>query len=127
MRDNPIPSLRNDRHGIYKWQNAHRTVPPSHRRAASFSGVHPKREDSMTRDLDPSLQHLHEVGGFRRQFVRNQAVERGEEVPRMLRSFVDFLFLYGHFVSLQAYGKCEVSESGLLIEKWSFWFFVTGR
>lgn len=84
-------------HGIYKWQNAHRTVPPSHRRAASFSGVHPKREDSMTRDLDPSLQHLHEVGGFRRQFVRNQAVERGEEVPRMLRSFVDFLFLYGHF------------------------------
>jgi hypothetical protein len=53
----------------------------------------------MTRSLDPSLQHLRELGGFRRQFVQKRAEARGEEVPRMLRSFVDFLFLYGHFVS----------------------------
>jgi proton-coupled amino acid transporter len=56
----------------------------------------------MTRSLDPSLQHLRQLGGFRRQFVQKRAQARGEEVPRMLRSFVDFLFLYGHFVSRTA-------------------------
>ncbi len=74
-------------------------MPPSHRRALSFSAVPvPKREDSMTRSLDPSLAHLRELGGFRRAFVQHRAEERGEDGPRMLRSFVDFLFLYGHFV-----------------------------
>lgn len=83
-------------HGIYKWQQA-QSQAPTRRRSLSFSGV--QRENSLALGLDPSLQHIHEPGGFRRQFVINRAVERGEEEPRVLRSFIDFLYLYGHFVS----------------------------
>lgn len=83
------------RHGIYKWQQA-QSHAPTKRRSLSFSGV--QRESSLAIGLDPSLQHIHEPGGFRRQFVINRAVERGEEEPRVLRSFIDFLYLYGHFV-----------------------------
>jgi proton-coupled amino acid transporter len=36
---------------------------------------------------------------MRRHYVIRRAVARGEEQPVVLRSFVDFLFLYGHFVS----------------------------
>jgi proton-coupled amino acid transporter len=34
---------------------------------------------------------------MRRHYVIHKAVERGDEHPVVLRSFVDFLFLYGHF------------------------------
>lgn len=86
------------RHGIYKYQQTHGGIP-SNRRSLSLSAV--QRDSSLKRDLDPSLQRLHEPGGMRRHYVIHRAVERGEDQPVVLRSFVDFLFLYGHFVSCQ--------------------------
>ncbi|KAJ9105499.1 hypothetical protein QFC21_001870 [Naganishia friedmannii] len=76
-------------HGIYKYQQTSLRAA----RRASFSAPPVRRNTS----LDPSLAHIHEPGGFRRQFVINSARERGEQAPRMLKSFVDFLYLYGHF------------------------------
>ncbi|KAJ9120617.1 hypothetical protein QFC22_002546 [Naganishia vaughanmartiniae] len=76
-------------HGIYKYQQSSLRAA----RRASFSAPPVRRNAS----LDPSLAHIHEPGGFRRQFVINSARERGEQAPRVLKSFVDFLYLYGHF------------------------------
>lgn len=49
--------------------------------------------------LDPTLAHIKEPGGFRRNFLVNKAQEQGLEAPTMMRNVVDFLFIYGHFVS----------------------------
>jgi solute carrier family 36 (proton-coupled amino acid transporter) len=53
---------------------------------------------------DPAFEHIHEPGGFRRNYVLLQATigEDGEQQqPRILNNFIDFLYLFGHFVSLQ--------------------------
>ncbi|ODN95920.1 solute carrier family 36 (proton-coupled amino acid transporter) [Cryptococcus wingfieldii CBS 7118] len=76
-------------HDLYKWQHDHRSRPG---RSASFSHVPVDRSD-----LDPSLAHIKEPGGFRRNFVVNRAQEQGLEAPDMVRNVIDFLFLYGHF------------------------------
>ncbi len=49
---------------------------------------------------DPAFEHIHEPGGFRRNYVLLQAngVDT-EEQPRILNNFIDFLYLFGHFVS----------------------------
>jgi proton-coupled amino acid transporter len=94
-------SVHMDSHAIYKYQQS--SLRPARR--ASFSAPLPRRDTS----IDPSLAHIHEPGGFRRQFIINSARERGQEAPRVLRSFVDFLYLYGHFVSLHVYkAKFEI-------------------
>lgn len=51
---------------------------------------------------DPAFEHIHEPGGFRRNYVLLQgpANEDGEQQqPRILNNFIDFLYLFGHFVS----------------------------
>ena len=48
---------------------------------------------------DPTLAHIKEPGGFRRNFVVNRATEQGLEPPPVMRNVIDFLFFYGHFVS----------------------------
>ena len=82
-------------HGIYKYQQTHAADATVHKRSLSFSGV---RRGSG--ELDESLQRLHEPGGMRRHYVIHRAVASGQDKPVVLRSFIDFLFLYGHFVSL---------------------------
>jgi solute carrier family 36 (proton-coupled amino acid transporter) len=79
------------RHGIYKWQQEQtRLARP---RAVSFSG-------STGQTQDPAFEHIHEPGGFRRNYVLLQgAVSEEREPPRMLNNFIDFLYLFGHFVS----------------------------
>ena len=79
------------RHDLYKWQHEHRVRP---NRAASFSHV-PLDRSAI---LDPTLAHIKEPGGFRRNFVAARAEEQGLEAPTMARNVVDFLYLYGHFV-----------------------------
>ncbi|WWD18297.1 hypothetical protein CI109_102747 [Kwoniella shandongensis] len=89
----PIPydALGGDvTHDLYKWQHEHRSRPV---RSASFSHV-PLDRSAI---LDPTLAHIKEPGGFRRNFVVNRAQEQGLEAPTMVRNVVDFLFLYGHF------------------------------
>ncbi|TFK46084.1 hypothetical protein OE88DRAFT_1668237 [Heliocybe sulcata] len=73
-------------HDVYKWQSR----ANGRLRAASFSGA-------STAPPDPAFEHIHEPGGFRRNYVMLRAHERGTHQPRILRSFIDFLYVYGHF------------------------------
>ncbi|KAI0261811.1 transmembrane amino acid transporter protein-domain-containing protein [Russula aff. rugulosa BPL654] len=47
---------------------------------------------------DPAFEHIHEPGGFRRNYVLLQGTIHEEgEPPRMLNNFIEFLYLFGHF------------------------------
>ncbi|KAJ7822081.1 transmembrane amino acid transporter protein-domain-containing protein [Mycena olivaceomarginata] len=46
---------------------------------------------------DPAFDHIHEPGGFRRNYVLMRANERGEDEPVMLNNFIEFLYIFGHF------------------------------
>ncbi|KAF9260010.1 vacuolar amino acid transporter 4 [Marasmius fiardii PR-910] len=75
-------------HDIYRWHaNAQRQA--ARVRSASFHGLEPPS--------DPAFEHIHEPGGFRRNYVLLRANEQGAEEPVMLNNFIDFLYLYGHF------------------------------
>ncbi|KAG6856510.1 hypothetical protein H0H87_003703 [Tephrocybe sp. NHM501043] len=73
-------------HDIYKW---HAGVARGRSRAASFAGPSTQQ--------DPAFEHIHEPGGFRRNYVALRAIEQGTEEPRMLSNFIDFLYIFGHF------------------------------
>ncbi|KIK66778.1 hypothetical protein GYMLUDRAFT_37905 [Collybiopsis luxurians FD-317 M1] len=75
-------------HDIYKWQQRQaRRI-----RSASFSAA-------SRPPPDPAFEHIHEPGGFRRNYVLlRTGHEDGNEEPRVLvNNFIDFLFLFGHF------------------------------
>lgn len=76
-----------DRHDIYKWQRR----PTARQRAVSYAGA--------AATPAPEFEHIHEPGGFRRNYVLLRANEQGEEHPPVLRNFIEFLYLFGHFVS----------------------------
>ncbi|KAL0954912.1 hypothetical protein HGRIS_003844 [Hohenbuehelia grisea] len=77
-------------HDIYKWHADQRKqgVRP---RAGSFSGP------SRVVPADPAFEHIHEPGGFRRNYMLLRANEQGTDEPRILNNFIDFLFIFGHF------------------------------
>lgn len=77
---------------VYRW--AHQNKRRVSRRTRSES-AHLPRTSTIDPDMDTSA--IREPGGFRRYFVLNQAAEQGRPPPRALRSFIDFLSLYGHF------------------------------
>jgi solute carrier family 36 (proton-coupled amino acid transporter) len=79
-------------HDIYKWQSHQRQQVVARSRAASFSG-------GRSAPVDPAFEHIHEPGGFRRNYVLLRANEQGAEGPVVLNNFIDFLFIFGHFVS----------------------------
>ncbi|ORX40275.1 transmembrane amino acid transporter protein-domain-containing protein [Kockovaella imperatae] len=79
-------------HELYKWQQDNARARLA--RSASFSGVDVDRVTSLG---DPTLAHIKEPGGFRRNFVVNRAQEQGLEPPPVMRNVIDFLFYYGHF------------------------------
>lgn len=91
IRPPPPPLTLLSRHDLYKWAQTH--GPPGARKARSASFSHPTRADEGT-----TYQQIKEPGGFRRNYIRARARERGEESPRVLRNVIDFLFIYGHFV-----------------------------
>ncbi|KAL0068784.1 hypothetical protein AAF712_004113 [Marasmius tenuissimus] len=75
-------------HDIYKWHaNAQRQA--ARVRSASFHARDPPQ--------DPAFEHIHEPGGFRRNYVLLRANEQGADEPVILNNFIDFLYLYGHF------------------------------
>lgn len=78
------------RHDIYKWQSDH--ARPNRVRAQSYA-------PTRVTELDPAFEHIHEPGGFRRNYVLRRAEEEGFEEPRIMNNFIDFLFIFGHFVS----------------------------
>ncbi|KAI0925876.1 hypothetical protein AcV5_008488 [Taiwanofungus camphoratus] len=75
-------------HNIYKWQ-ADKRRQAARPRAASFSG-------STTSAPDPAFQHIHEPGGFRRNYLLTHGDRDGVELPAP-RNFIEFLYLFGHF------------------------------
>lgn len=77
---------------VYRWAHKNRRV--STRRTRSES-LHMPRTATIDPELD--VQGIKEPGGFRRFFVNTQAEQQGRAPPRALRSFIDFLSLYGHF------------------------------
>jgi proton-coupled amino acid transporter len=94
-------------HNIYKWQSDQRrtAVRP---RAASFSG-------STHSNVNPVFANIHEPGGFRRNYLLMRAHEQGEEQPEMVSSFIEFLYLFGHFVNtFSPVFLCVLSNEWLL-------------
>lgn len=81
-------SFYSARHDIYKW-HADQTRQAARARSASFAG--------LSNPTHPAFEHIHEPGGFRRNYVLLRANENGEE-PRILNNFIDFLYIFGHFV-----------------------------
>ena len=76
-------------HDIYKWQSDQRRF--ARPRASSFAG-------STHSGINPAFANIHEPGGFRRNYLIMRAQEQGEERPEMASTFIDFLYLFGHFV-----------------------------
>ncbi|KAF7289594.1 Aa-trans domain-containing protein [Mycena chlorophos] len=76
-------------HDIYKWQSDQRKLAA---RGRAASVVVPRQTPA-----DPAFEHIHEPGGFRRNYVIMRATERGEEEPHVLNNFVEFLYIFGHF------------------------------
>jgi solute carrier family 36 (proton-coupled amino acid transporter) len=77
------------RHDIYRYQERaqHKARP----RATSL--IVPQH----TIDQDPAFHHIHEPGGFRRNYMLLKANMRGLEEPPVTSTFIDFLYLFGHF------------------------------
>jgi hypothetical protein len=80
-------------HDIYKWHSDQKKQA-GRVRSASFAGP--------SQPPHPAFEHIHEPGGFRRNYLLLRANEQGEE-PRILNNFIDFLLLFGHFVSYSIY------------------------
>jgi len=77
-------------HDIYKWHTDQRRQV-ARIRSQSFAGP--------SQAPHPAFEHIHEPGGFRRNYVLLRANEQGTEEPEILNNFIDFLLLFGHFVS----------------------------
>lgn len=77
---------------VYRWAHNNRRRVPKRARSES---LHLPRTSTIDPDLDASA--IREPGGFRRYFVLAQAADQGRPAPRAMRSFIDFLSLYGHF------------------------------
>ncbi|KAI0045839.1 hypothetical protein FA95DRAFT_1560710 [Auriscalpium vulgare] len=76
-------------HDLYKWQIDQRRAG-GRPRAASFAG-------STSAAPDPAFEHIHEPGGFRRNYVLLQSNGAPQDDRRVLRNFIDFLYIFGHF------------------------------
>ncbi|PPQ89338.1 hypothetical protein CVT25_003175 [Psilocybe cyanescens] len=75
-------------HDIYKWHTDQRRQA-ARVRSVSFAG--PSQAPA------PAFEHIHEPGGFRRNYLLLRASEQGGEEPQILNNFIDFLLLFGHF------------------------------
>lgn len=98
-------------HDIYKWQSDQRRM--ARPRSSSFAG-------STHSNANPVFANIHEPGGFRRNYLLMRAREQGEEQPEMASSFIEFLYLFGHFVNVTVFISCVVSNPWLtrLVKIW---------
>ncbi|VDB92299.1 unnamed protein product [Peniophora sp. CBMAI 1063] len=81
-------------HDIYKWQQGQQRIQ-NRQRAVSFAG-------STGTAPEPAFEHIHQPGGFRRNYLllhqeQNGAAGDAPHEGRMLNTFVDFLYIYGHY------------------------------
>lgn len=75
---------------VYRW--AHQKRP---RRTKRSESMHLPSTSGI--DVPFNKDVLKQPGGFRRSYILTQAAEQGKPPPRALKSFVEFLMLYGHF------------------------------
>ncbi|KAH0833091.1 amino acid transporter [Lanmaoa asiatica] len=75
-------------HDIYKW-HADKSRQSGRPRALSYAG--------SVAPPNPAFEHIHEPGGFRRNYVLLQANEQGINERRATNNFIDFLYIYGQF------------------------------
>ncbi|KAJ2615367.1 hypothetical protein H4S08_001267 [Coemansia sp. RSA 1365] len=87
-------------HQLYRWQEEHSgetsrrdSARRRHTRTLSFSGV---VSDSEW-DVAYTPNQIRAPGGFRRQFLHDQAEREGRQPNILTANFVDFIGLYGHF------------------------------
>ncbi|KAJ3503456.1 hypothetical protein NMY22_g18245 [Coprinellus aureogranulatus] len=99
-------------HDIYKWHADQQRA--ARQRAVSFHALRAPQ--------DPAFEHIHEPGGFRRNYMLLRADEQGEDVPPMTETFIDFLTLFGHFAGEdleeeeEEKEEDEEEEAGLLAQ-----------
>ncbi|KAJ2649384.1 hypothetical protein IWW40_003231 [Coemansia sp. RSA 1250] len=111
-------------HQIYRWHDkngthpgalAHSTAIASHPESAAAAAARLSDDAAFARHLSRRKSfsgwdsdsewdipfrpaQINVPGGFRRQFVREQAQRQGREPPGLIaETFVDFIALYGHF------------------------------
>ncbi|TDL25518.1 hypothetical protein BD410DRAFT_764991 [Rickenella mellea] len=106
-------------HSLYKWQaDQRRQVRP---RTVSYSV--PSRAQ-----VDPAFEHIHEPGGFRRNYVLLRANEQGaEEPPEMSNNFIEFLYLFGHFAGEDLEEEEEEDELEQIPDEEEALFGITAR
>jgi solute carrier family 36 (proton-coupled amino acid transporter) len=75
-------------HEVYKWHAEVENAPMKRTRSHSLN---------LPRPTDPDTSNIREPGGFRRHHVIMKARKAGKEPPNMIRNFIDFLAMYGHF------------------------------
>ncbi|KAJ1842459.1 hypothetical protein LPJ70_003807, partial [Coemansia sp. RSA 2708] len=87
-------------HHLYRWQEEHssqssrrESTRRRHTRTRSFSAV---ASDSEW-DVAFTPNQIRAPGGFRRQFIHDQAERQGRPANIVTANFVDFIGLYGHF------------------------------
>lgn len=86
-------------HDIYKWQS---DTVLRRTRSVSYSGPQGNKH--------PAFEHIREPGGFRRNYLllRSETQDSGDLEhgngengrARMINNFIDFLYMFGHFVSM---------------------------
>lgn len=79
-------------HPIYKWE-ANQRRQAARNRAASFAGP-------STVEVHPAFEHIHEPGGFRQNYLLVRANGQSAEEPAVPSNFIEFLYLFRHFVRL---------------------------
>ncbi|KIM67617.1 hypothetical protein SCLCIDRAFT_1210268 [Scleroderma citrinum Foug A] len=75
-------------HDIYKW-HADQRRQAARPRASSFAG-------SVT-PANPAFEHIHEPGGFRRNYLLLQSNGHDLEERRTTNNFIEFLYIFGQF------------------------------
>ncbi|KAF8556226.1 amino acid transporter [Imleria badia] len=75
-------------HDIYKW-HADQRRQSGRPRASSFAG--------SVAPPNPAFEHIHEPGGFRRNYLLLQGNEQSINEIRPTNNFIDFLYIYGQF------------------------------
>ncbi|KAK7460446.1 hypothetical protein VKT23_009168 [Stygiomarasmius scandens] len=104
-------------HDIYKWHANARRQAITRPRSVSFTG--------SNQTPDPAFEHIHEPGGFRRNYVLLKANEQGTEEPTILNNFIDFLYLFGHYAGEDLEEDEEESEEDELERGFSTQYGVT--
>lgn len=97
-------------HDIYKWHASQRRQG-ARPRASSYAG--------SVAPPNPTFEHIHEPGGFRRNYVLLQANEQGVDERRTTNNFIDFLYIYGQFAGEDLEEDEDTAEDEETVEETS--------